>query len=330
MKTNHYFSPVLLQPYQEKGADELFIISGYASATFANEHLGKLKALTADSLNCRVNLIIGMPGKRSDHPGFLRLRDLYKDNFFCYYLEDSPPVHSKVYSWSKDGVPFIGYAGSANYSRPGFYPLDQINQISDDDPKEIHQFFVSLLPRATAVEDYTGFNVEEVTAAGLGSVGGSVTAGRILWEIPDKRVRISFLDRRTNDLPPISGLNWGQRLSKRRNKRTGEIKWDKREPNQAYLSIKTDATKEGFLPPRKRPFTLITDDSKSFDCVVAQDGRKAIESTYDNSEIGRYIRERIGVELGSPVTKTDLENYGRTDFVIEKINEDTFLFDFSV
>ena len=50
-------------------------------------------------------------------------------------------------------------------------------------------------------------------------------------------------------------------------------------------------------------FTLITDDTKSFDCVVAQEGRKAIETTDDNSLLGKYIRKRIGVDLGKLVTR---------------------------
>ena len=84
------------------------------------------------------------------------------------------------------------------------------------------------------------------------------------------------------------------------------------------------------MPERSFTFSLITDDKQSFDCVVAQDGRKAIHSTNDNSEIGRYIRQRLGVSLGNKVTVDDLEKYGRTDYTIEKINEETFLFDFSV
>ena len=117
-------------------------------------------------------------------------------------------------------------------------------------------------------------------------------------------------------MPPRSGLNWGQR--------------DGREPNQAYLSIKVPITKKGFLPEKGSRFSLITDDNKSFDCVVAQDDRKAIETTDDNSLLGKYIRKRIGVQLGNFVTKQDLENYGRTDFSIMKLDDETFLFDFSV
>lgn len=84
------------------------------------------------------------------------------------------------------------------------------------------------------------------------------------------------------------------------------------------------------MPEIGYTFSLITDDGQAFDCVVAQEGRKAIHSTNDNSEIGKYIRNRIGVPLGSPVTVDDLKKYGRTDYTIEKIDEETFLLDFSI
>ena len=84
------------------------------------------------------------------------------------------------------------------------------------------------------------------------------------------------------------------------------------------------------MPKRACNFSLITDDGRSFDCVVAQDGRKAIQSTNNNSEIGLYIRNRIGIPSGAKVTVTDLEKYGRTDYTIEKINDETFLLDFLV
>ena len=157
---------------------------------------------------------------------------------------------------------------------------------------------------------------------------GSIPAGQINWEIPDKRVTISFLDKK-GELPAISGLNWGKRLEKRIHKKTGELKLVRRDPNQAYLSLKQDARKDGFLPERAFNFTLVTDDGKTFDCVVAQDGRKSIQTTNDNSLLGAYVRERIGVPSGGLVTAEDLERYGRTDYTIEKIDDETFLLDFS-
>ncbi len=308
MITSNLYENVLINPLKLGGKD-LYIVSGYASATFANKHL-------KESNTSKINLIIGMPGKRSDHLGFLRLYNEYYDRFRGYYLTGSPPVHSKVYGWFNNEKPIIGFSGSANYSQPGFFERSQINQITNEDPEDVKSFFYSLIDRCVEIKDYS-FDINELDIVIPKQIESSVAPGDISWDIPEKRVSISFLDRK-GLLPQRSGLNWGQRPEQNR------------EPNQAYLSLKKDSRKEGFLPNLANTFTLITDDNTSIDCVVAQQGRKAIHSTKDNSEIGKYIRRRLGVPLGQAVTSDDLIKYGRTDFTIEKINSETFLFDMSL
>ena len=308
MITSNLYKKVLLDPL-DKGADELYIVSGYASATFANKHL-------KESVSSKVNLIIGMPGRRSDHLGFLKLYSEYQNRFRGHYLLGNPPVHSKAYGWFSKKDPLVGFSGSANYSQPGFFEKSQINQVAYEDPSEIKKFYDSLLKRSVEMKDFS-FDVKDLNVISPKQIGNSVNAGNIVWEVPEKRVSISFLDRH-GELPQRSGLNWGQRPEQNR------------EPNQAYLSLRKDSRKEGFLPNLAETFTLITDDNYSMDCVVAQQGRKAIHSTKDNSEIGKYIRERLNVPLGSPVKVDDLIKYGRTDYTIEKINSETFLFDMSL
>ncbi|ASJ57639.1 hypothetical protein BP422_22055 [Brevibacillus formosus] len=114
-----------------------------------------------------------------------------------------------------------------------------------------------------------------------------------------------------------SGLNWGQRHG--------------REPNQAYIPIPSAIHQQnpGFFPPRKHEFNLITDDGQSFVCVVAQDNNKALESSHDNSILGKYFRIRLGVPLGGKVQTTDLTQYGRDTVRIYKIDDETYYLDFS-
>lgn len=322
MLVNNFYNPSLIEPHNSGIANKLYIISGYASATFARRHLTELKK-TND--NFEINLIIGMPSTKNDHMAFIMLHNEFKGKFKGYYLQSQPPVHCKVYSWFNNDKPYIGFAGSANYSQYGFFSDQQLNQLSFDDPKEIKILYDDLLKKSIYIPDHKVVLPESHKLPRI----ESVPPGQIQWEIPDIRVTISFLDKK-GKLPEISGLNWGQRKSKRTNLRTGKISYDPREPNQAYLSLKKDSRKEGFLPEKKYTFSLITDDKQSFDCVVAQEGRKAIHSTNDNSEIGRYIRNRIGVPLGSKVKVEDLERYGRTDYTIEKIDDETFLLDFAI
>lgn len=321
MIVDNLYQTALINP-NENGANKLYIVSGYASATFARRHIVELLSKNSEF---EINLIIGMPNSKNDHLAFVALHNEFGNKFKGYYYRNTAPVHCKTYSWYKNDTPLIGYTGSANYSQYGFFKHLQVNQLNYDDPIQIKKLFDELLTRSVFIPNETIALPSYHHSPHI----GSIPPGTIQWEIPETRVTISFLDNK-GILPKNSGLNWGQRLSKSTNKTTGKVSWSRREPNQAYLSIKKDSRKEGFLPQRGFTFSLITDDGKSFDCVVAQDGRKAIHSTKDNSEIGKYIRNRIGVPLNAPVTVEDLEKYGRTDYTIEKIDEETFLLDLSV
>ena len=146
------------------------------------------------------------------------------------------------------------------------------------------------------------------------NVEGSVAPGSIEWIKYNDSARISLL-MENGETASRAHLNWGQRPG--------------REPNQAYLPIPKGVQTEGFLPERGYRFTLITDDKKTFDCVRAQDNGKAIETTNNNSELGKYLRDRLNLDLGSFVDKEDLIRYGRTDFLLRKLDDETFFFDFS-
>jgi len=303
MIRNNLYNQVLLEPLENNPVDELYVVSGYASATFARRHLEDTK-----KFNPRINLIIGMPGKKSDHIAFVELHNQFADRFNGYYLNSQPPVHSKTYSWCYHSNGVMGFSGSSNYSQQGFFENLQINQMTVENPFEIKNFFEELLKNTTPMTEWEYETIVDETFE------GSIGPGKFEWIKENKSARISFL-KRDGNMPPRSGLNWGQRVV--------------RELNQAYLPIRGDVRKEGFLPEKKFTFTLITDDGVPLDCRVQQGNRKAI-STTNNSILGRYIRKRIGVPEGGFVKKEDLENYGRTDFTLEKIDEETFLFDFSV
>lgn len=310
MITNNLYNQVLVNPITESGVNNLYIVSGYASATFLRRHIIDISQIGLE--NFMINLIIGMPSKKSDHNAFLQLHQEYENNIRGYYYNGNVPVHSKVYTWLNNDDPIRGFSGSANYSQYGFFASKQINQMNIDSPLEIKEFYDSLLAVSTYIPNAI---VEDSVLERIPNIEGSILPGSISWIEMDKSVRISFLQR-NGTLPARSGLNWGQR--------------EGREKDQAYLSIKGDSRKEGFLPEIAYTFSLLTDDNKVFDCVVAQQGRKGIHTTNDNSELGRYIRNRLGVPNGTFLTVSHLENYGRTDFTIVKIDDETFLFDFSV
>lgn len=311
MLITNLYETVLLDP--AKSYDSLVIVSGYASATFVRKHLEDL-----DKVGCshaKISLIIGMPSKRGDHLGYLSILNdpAYRPRFTGYYYSGSPPVHCKAYGWKGAGRS-VGFSGSANYSSYGFFSGQQLNQLTVDDPDQIFELHQQLLPNCTLIRDAEVARPQHDILEDL-HVGGSVQAGGYRWLTPNESVRISFLDR-NGELPAKSGMNWGQRPG--------------REPNQAYLPIRGEVRDESFLPPFGFTFTLVTDDGKALDCKVQQGDRKAVSSTHDNSELGRYLRARLGVSDGSFVTKSDLVRYGRTDFTLAKVDEETFLLDLSL
>lgn len=311
MIINNLYSEVLLQPISE-GANNLYIVSGYASATFARRHIKELIEKSGDR-EFKINLIIGMPKSKIDHGAYIQLHDEFGDIFKGYYLDTPPPVHTKVFSWFSDETPVVGYSGSANYSQYGFFKEKQFNQMVVDSPDEIRSFYDELLNNCVYIPEA---KVSDSVILRPPKIVGSVPAGEVEWIEAGKSVRISLLDGKTGKTPLRSGINWGQRPD--------------REKNQAYLSIKKDARDEGFLPEKGFTFTLLTDDSVTMDCVVAQDGRKSVQTTRNNSELGKYFRERLGVESGGFVTTEMLEQYGRTDFTLIKIDDENFQLDFSV
>lgn len=129
-------------------------------------------------------------------------------------------------------------------------------------------------------------------------------------------VRLSLLDSRTGAPHARGGLNWGQR--------------PKRDPNQAYIPVPSGIARARLFPPRGQHFTITTDDGKTFDAVIAQSGDKAIETPFDNSILGAYFRQRIGVPSGAYINLQDLGRYGRTDVDFLKIDSETYYMDFSV
>ena len=312
MKISDLKDWILLEP-TKIGFNELYIVSGYASATFLNSHIRELEK---SHNNIKINLIIGMPCKRVDHFGYLNLKNNFRNQLHVYYLNHDlhPPCHAKVYAWLGDKAS-IGFSGSANYSQNGFNSNKQINQMIEDDGQEIKEFFNQLKAFSTPIEDYVFDSSSEYD---LEIVEGEVLPGDV--NIIDLHtVQISFLAK-NGELPKASGLNWAQSKARKKLKRA---------PNQAYFKVPKKVHEySNILPDRGKTFTLVTDDDKSFDCVVAQDNNKAIESTYDNELLGAYIRKRLGVDSGQPVKKEDLLRYGRTDYTLKYMDDETIYFDF--
>ena len=307
---------VLLDPIR-RGANKLIIISGYVSHNMASWHM---KRINEESLPpVKISLIAGMypiEGVNVDlHEGLKDLANFRDDrysSFECKYIYQGAPVHSKVYLWMKDDEPFIAFAGSANYTRNGFGKL-QREYVVECDPIEAYAFYQdiesdSIVCNHSEVEEYIKFYKNQK----ISQVEHDIKHSTL------EKVTLSLLTSR-GDVGHGSGINWGIR-------RNGT----KREPNQAYISVPVEIARSGFFPLDKTHFSAITDDQKQLILRIEQANDKALTTPLNNSLLGEYLRNRIGVANGAFVTKADLERYGRTDVTFYKIDDEQFFMDFSV
>ena len=310
MLSKHLYEHVLLTPAQ-KGAT-LYAVSGYATATMATRHLQELQERKKAA---HIRLIVGMTAKDGilefNHKGLCKLAE--KDNFKCSYVpENEIPVHTKAYAWFNGQSPLAGFVGSANYTQTAFF-RQQKEAMDESNPTEILDYYKQLekISCLCSHPDAQGLIREDektLTAWKESEVASS----------SDKEcVKCSFLDRH-GDLPQRSGLNWGQRPEQHRN------------PNQAYIRVPSHVASGNFFPERGAYFTLHTDDGQAMVCVRVQADGKALHTPQNNSLLGEYFRNRLGVPLDAPVKLQHLLDYGRTDATYYKIDDENYLMDFAV
>lgn len=319
--TTNLFEEVLLEPAR-RGARELFVLSGYASAAMVTKHFEV--ASRELSVDLAIDLHIGMSGRdglsRNTLLGLQAIpRQIGGRSFNCSLSVRGESNHSKLYVWCDESGPTEAYLGSANYTQLGF----GISQ-SSGTHKEI----------CVSVDPLAGFDYVMASAQ-----------GGISYKSPDIANFIDLLDERVEpalefeeavnpnmgvdfvDLPLVmsrpsdngevhkrSGLNWGQR--------------EGRNPDQAYIPIPTKISKTNFFPEKGIHFQVVTDDGEAFICTVAQDGDKALETPSDNSILGKYFRNKLGLLPGAFIEKKHLESFGSNLVRIYKVSDDFYQLSF--
>ena len=321
MYSDDLFKNILCTPVT-KGADHLHVVSGYATAAMAFHHINHINKQGHD---IKVNLIVGMcPNDGlsiSNHNGFIKLvEDDFAGRFECSYVMFPPAVHSKVYIWTKDEKPIFGFAGSANYTQNAFCSK-QREAMAACDPHVAYEYYQHLLSDTIYCTHNDTEDIIQLYKENFNRKKKQITEQE---DIENQNVqglehvKVTFINR-FGKISEGSGLNWGLRGGK-----------GGREPNQAYIPLKSDIYKSDYFPPRKQHFTVHTDDGKILICSRAQENGKAIHTPHNNSLIGEYFRYRLGVANGGFITMDDLLNYGRTDVDFYKIDDETYYMDFSV
>ena len=324
MITKNLLEEILVTP-ASAGADKLYIVSGYASATMAAKHFEELITLK----QCpQVNLIIGMFPRignlQSNHVAFQTLcSEEYPTIFNCRYLIKPPPVHVKAYGWFKGEEAYCGFIGSANYTKNAF-SNSMREAMAVGDAEMILKYYNALLDETIDCREEEANRLVKEAIEQYREAKSSANFVEPASPALDDRyaglehVSISFLSKQ-GTLPKGSGLNWGFRPNNAYN----------RDKNQAYIRVPSVIYNTEFFPPVAQPFTVLTDDDRSLICSRAQQSGKAIHSPLSNTQIGLYFRNRLGLASGAFIKLGDLLRYGRTSVEFYKIDDETYLMDFS-
>lgn len=318
------FERVLLEPAVESAADRLTVVAGYATPAMASRHI---EALLAQRTPLReIELVIGMTGESglpvSVLEGFLSLRNRPNTNILAVScMPRGHSDHAKGYVWFRGSLPVQGWQGSANYTQAAFdgaHGRSELMAPMDADSllRELAGTLRSAIPLQhpdlrslvdiVADDDWGIEQTDWEDGPSTRDAGRSPSA---LEEI------VLSLIKSNGDVPQRSGLNWGQRSG--------------RDPDQAYLPVPVSIGAIDYFPAPPAHFTIITDDGVAFVVRRAQQGGKAITTPFDNAELGRYFRRRLGVAQGAAVTREALEEYGSTTVGFRRTSNGSFEMNFS-
>ena len=314
---------ILFDPL-DTGATELCIVSGYAAPSMLAWYIKKLERRTRMPINIR--LLVGMTPSdgisENIHNEYLQLlgaeRPDHISGVSCNYLYKAPAVNSNLYIWCKDGSPVKAFTGSAVFSKPSFFGFARQSVMVECNASEAMQYFDGLEARSvkadahdtasliTIVNKPNVFDLENrhSTAADEFRMNGFAV------------VDLSLVTKRTGEPGKKSGLNWGQRPG--------------RDPNEAYIPVPAKVARSGFFPTDNEQFTVQTDDDHELILRVEQEKDKAITTPDNNSLLGEYFRNRLGLPNGAFVTRADLDRYGRTDVTFVDMQDGSYYMDFSV
>jgi hypothetical protein len=251
------------------------------------------------------------------------------------YIGD-PSFHSKLYLGSNVEKK-IGIIGSSNFSLHGLYDWKEANIsiMNDELVKKIEDEIHNILR--------TSFHFTEV-ASEISIIESSKETDSSLNIKDESEIKTGEnFENNVIDIPLVndkgggseaSGLNWWNASGR------------KRDENEAYIRLPVNILRDNpqFFPKygtRYQTMQLVTDDGYEFkirlegkgaECDYLEGKRyaKQITSSGDKSVLGEWLlRNKLGLESETLVTRDILEEYGRTDITIIKL-ENKYLLDFSV
>jgi len=326
MLFNRNLEEIIFHRHQTHQSDELIILSGYVGPN----PIARLKELPF-----KTTVIFGMYGDRGIQEKLHNSLVAHQNNISnvdIYY--SNIPVHSKCYIWKNNNTIHHALIGSANFSTNGLSTpyRETLAETTFDTFDPLDEYIKKIMENSVICTEI------ELNLQRRGR-----TEERPNIQVSTEFCRMTLLDR-NGQVASASGLNWGQGQ--------GNVR-----PNDAYIAIKKDYLREypDLFPPKQNfsQMDIETTDGRStrhndkveiiWDDGVIMDGLlegnqteneimypKNFSTSPSKDIIGKYIRNRIGVELGRPITIDDLNRYGRTYIDVSLLEDGVYSFDFSV
>ena len=300
--------------------DEFIVLSGY---------LGPKPVARLHELPFNSRVIYGMYGaegiQNSLHNSLIEIHN-GTDNLNIFYSQI--PVHSKCYIWRKDGQIIYALIGSANFSINGLTTpyREVLAETTRDTYNPLNEYIAHIFNNSISCLEIGNDRVIEVPIGDICEMSLLMGNGQ------------------THN---AGGLNWGYMSNGNLAPKRGE--------NDAYIPIGIQdirdfpdlfppkLTERGPDDPRGRlqraneSIELIWDDGITMEGLLEGVNMindikypKQISSFPSKSELGVYLRMRLGVPLGQPVRRHHLERYGRTSISVSKLENGIYNCDFSV
>lgn len=322
--------------------DELVIISGY---------LGPAPVERLAELPMKTTVVGGMYSSGIHTQLWNSLKKSKENNSDLTVYFSKREIHSKIYIWKKDGKILSALVGSANFSSKGLR-TDYRETLADatrDTHATLESYYKYILDNSTEEpETDTKKRINDVTIdIGTDENVPALADKKYSYDIPLYSTKGEEIY-----VPSASGLNWGLGEG---HVAVGDayIRLPKTiiQNNHDLISPYDEdyTTPDGRRARQSDPIELIWDDGKvmeaSLEGVQTYNGQKypkqlasySSKTPYLNGEriskksiLGRYLRNRLDVDVNDQITLETLQNYGRDTVTLSLIEDGVYYADFSV
>lgn len=308
LRSSNLYRIVLLKPVMEGRANQLRIVSGYATPRMLSTHLEDLSDAGLNSLS----LFVGMESSKADETAlaFQQIISLYPElEVSVKFPNEGSQTHAKAYLWLMDGVPTEAWVGSANYSSLAF-GLDQKSDGRDELLTQVDPFLCQAYVNDFFSDSHSDSHPVNHPNSGIAELK-TTPSNKSLHE--DTDVVLPLVQIRNGKVHNAgAGLNWGQPTIGRK----------RASPTEAYVPVPIGQGEK--LPAKNEIFECFHKGGTRFELIRTQSGGKALCSHPSYKALGDFFRRELRIESDRAITTEDLDNFGSNCVILKKVQDSTY------